>query len=108
MKKDELNDIWNNIKSGQYKVAADEFVEKYGKTTVLVPERLFSDETGDMMSIPVDDGYKRDLWGLRRNGTKNRVSVYHDAPLMTSTARYFLNKLAINDLSTYLHHGCFK
>ena len=47
-------------------------------------------------------------WGLRRSGTKNRVSVYHDAPLMTSTARYFLNQLAINDPSTYLHRGCFK
>ena len=49
-----------------------------------------------------------DYRGLRRSGTKNRVSVYHDAPLMTPTARYFLNQLAINAPSTYLHRGCFK
>jgi hypothetical protein len=42
--------------------------------------------------------------------TKNRVSIYHDAPLMAiaSTARYFLNQPAINAPSTYLHRGCFK
>ena len=51
---------------------------------------------------------REDSGVLRRSGTKNRVSVYHDAPLMTSTARYFLNQLAINAPSTYLHRGCFK
>ena len=56
---EELNNIWKNIINGKYKEAVDTLSQEY--PVIVGPERLFSDEAGDAMSIPnPPDG--RDLW----------------------------------------------
>ena len=57
--------IWDSIKNGEYTKIANQLTEEHREIAILYPERVYSDETGDMMGIPVNGGYKRDFYILK-------------------------------------------
>jgi hypothetical protein len=61
----QLDEIWKNIKDGNYKKAAKELPG----LVIIAPEQLFSDEGGDGMSIP-SDGTRRDCYRRKPGSTK--------------------------------------
>jgi hypothetical protein len=62
LKEETLNKIWDNIKRGEYTKIANQLTETYGEIAILYPEPVYSNEAGDMMTIPVNGGYKRDTY----------------------------------------------
>jgi hypothetical protein len=63
---EQLDAIWQNIKKGKYKKVAGKLL---GFVTIS-PERLFSDECGDAMSIPNNDGTHRDYYRRKPQSAK--------------------------------------
>jgi hypothetical protein len=57
----ELDSIWDKIIKNEYSTAAFHLKDFTG-TIILYPMKIYSDETGDMMSIPSNGGYGRDIY----------------------------------------------
>lgn len=67
-----LDEIWKNIKEGKYIAKAKE-VSGYAHVFFIHPERLYSDDTGDAMSVPINNGYERDIYIKRPDGQWSKV-----------------------------------
>jgi hypothetical protein len=63
---DELDRIWKCIEDGKYKEAIQKATD-FLPGPIIGPERLFSDEGGDCMSIPNNDGTHRDIYRRKSN-----------------------------------------
>ncbi len=71
MEQQQLNNIWDNILKGTYTKKADElrqtFVGELFGSRFVYPEKQHSDEVEDIMSIPNNDGTKRESYIRKKN-----------------------------------------
>jgi hypothetical protein len=63
-----LDEIWDSINSDKYIEIEKEITNKGMEIVVLYPVRVYSDDSGDMMSIPVNGGCKRDIYMRKKDG----------------------------------------